>query len=101
VLLRLPCLALSSVFALAKLLPVSRGDNVHRPHRALFSASPLRPHSQPITGPVRLGRLDVQRGDRLGRHPARVRTRHLTRVDGILGIHSVTQVALNLLMDPG
>jgi putative transposase len=40
--------------------------NEHRPHRTLRAAAPLRQLPQPITEPGRLGRLDIQRRDRLG-----------------------------------
>jgi putative transposase len=40
--------------------------NEHRPHRTLRAAAPLRLLPQPITEPGRLGRLDIQRRDRLG-----------------------------------
>jgi hypothetical protein len=40
--------------------------NEHRPHRTLRAAAPLRPLPRPITEPDRLGRLDIQRRDRLG-----------------------------------
>jgi transposase InsO family protein len=40
--------------------------NQHRPHRALQAAAPLRPRPVPITEPLALHRLDIQRHDRLG-----------------------------------
>ena len=35
--------------------------NGRRPHRALQGAAPLRPRPDPVTGPARLGHLDIRR----------------------------------------
>jgi transposase InsO family protein len=43
-----------------------RHYNVHRPHRGIASARPLRPLPDPITVPGHLARLDIRRRDRLG-----------------------------------
>lgn len=40
--------------------------NVHRPHRALRQAAPLRPAPEPISTPAQIIRLDIRRHDRLG-----------------------------------
>jgi hypothetical protein len=72
--LRLPYLALTSVFAFIHLLPMSDTDKdieilTLRHQLAVLqrhTAAPLRPLPQPITAPDRLNHLDIRRRDRLG-----------------------------------